>query len=352
MNEITLLRAAAPVAPPLRPAALHAARTALLAEIQATSTARPRRRFRLPGRKVTLRLTFAATAAAAAWTAAVVVAAPDSPSGAPDSVRLVAFAPPMFPLSLQHTPAGMTPAFSGDADAGSFADYRSAEGPDRFMIAVGTAEPDRPRSGEDQPFHATGTDTVSIGGQRVAVIRGWRDQPCEDGVGTCGRLPFAHLSWERRDDQWVTLEGEGRFGRTAPLLAVADSLVDRPQPVTLRVGLAPAGWSTLLYKDGRILILADDADPEQTVSVHLPLPQDVIPPDRLRSQLMGPVGPVRTVTVHGRPAQLVRIDAGGRDKGWYLQGRFADGTTFVVQAPETFTRDQVVAFAEQVTHSG
>ena len=56
------------------------------------------------------------------------------------------------------------------------------------------------------------------------------------------------------------------------------------------------------------------------------------------------------------PADLVgRFAAealrGPRDRGWYLQAQFADGTTFVVQAPESFTQAQVVAVADQVTHT-
>ncbi len=102
---------------------------------------------------------------------------------------------------------------------------------------------------------------------------------------------------------------------------------------------------------GRVLTLVNDAYEQQTLTVHLPLPEDVSPPDQLRSRLMGPVGPLMTVSVQGRPAYLVRIDAGGFDKGWYLQAQFADGTTFVVQAPEAFAEDQVVQFAEQVTHN-
>jgi hypothetical protein len=346
MNEITLLREAGPEAPALSPAARSAARAALLAEIEARPA---RRRPRRPSRKLTLRIGLAATAAAAAWTAAVVVAAPDAAGPAPGGVRLVDFRTPTFPLSLDPAPAGMTPAFSGDADAGSVADYRSADGTDRFSLAVHEDEPDW-LDDEHGQLDVTGTDEVTVDGEAAEVVRGWHDVACEDGLGVCGRVRFADLVWER-DDEWVTLRGEGRYGATDALVAVADSVVDRPQPVTLGVGLAPAGWSVLLYKDGRILTLADDAHPEQTLTVHLPLPEDVVPPEQLRGQLMGPVGPMLTVTVHGRPAQLVRTDNGPRDRGWYLQAQFADGTTFVVQAPEAFTEDQVVAFADQVTHN-
>jgi hypothetical protein len=37
------------------------------------------------------------------------------------------------------------------------------------------------------------------------------------------------------------------------------------------------------------------------------------------------------------------------DSGWYLQAQFQDGTTFVVQAPATFTQEKVLRFAAEVT---
>jgi hypothetical protein len=349
MTEITLLRDAGPEAPALRPQALAVARAALLDEI-ATARDGRRRWVRRPSRKVAVRIGVAATAVAAAWTAAVVIAAPDQAGPPPGSVRLVAFTPPTFPLSLDPVPAGMTPAFSGDADAGSFADYRSADGTDRFTLGVAEDEPDQREEGDG--YDVQDEREVSVHGSDADLVSG-RQVECP-GPGTapaCAWQDFARLTWEESDDRWVTLTGEGRYASAARLVAVADSLVERPQPVTLSVGLAPEGWSVLMYKDGRILVLADDAFPEQTLSVHLPLPAEVVPPDQLLGELMGPVGPVIPVTVHGRAAQLVRIDAGGRDRGWYLQGQFADGTTFVVQTPDSFTEDQVVAFAEQVTHT-
>jgi hypothetical protein len=114
------------------------------------------------------------------------------------------------------------------------------------------------------------------------------------------------------------------------------------------VHLAPAGWSVQAYKDDRILTLVNDDFDQQTVTVHLP--EQPIPADQLLGQLMGPLGQVIDVTVHERPAQLVRID-GDLDGGWYLQAQFPDGTTFVVQAPTAFTQDDVLRFAAEVTYA-
>ncbi|MDQ1663160.1 MAG: hypothetical protein QOJ68_3140 [Blastococcus sp.] len=55
---------------------------------------------------------------------------------------------------------------------------------------------------------------------------------------------------------------------------------------------------------------------------------------------------MRPVTVNGRPAQLVPTA-----NGWFLQAQFPDGTTFVVQAPASFTEADMLAVAEQVRHN-
>ena len=55
--------------------------------------------------------------------------------------------------------------------------------------------------------------------------------------------------------------------------------------------------------------------------------------------------------MQGQPAHVVRTDFGGGHEGWFLQARFPDGTTFVVQAPGSLTRDQVVQVADQVTYT-
>lgn len=110
-----------------------------------------------------------------------------------------------------------------------------------------------------------------------------------------------------------------------------------------------AGWSVYAYKDDRILTLADDEFEQQTLTVSLRAA--AVPADQLLGELMEPVGPVIDVTVDDRPAQLVAIDGGDLDRGWFLQAQFADGQTFVVQAPEAFTQEQVLGLAAQVTYT-
>jgi hypothetical protein len=351
MNDIALVREAAPEAPPLTTDVRNTARAALMAEIDG---ARPRSR-RTPSRKVRWRIGVGVVAVAASWAAAVVIAAPDGPGTPADSVRLVEFSVPTFPLSLDPAPQGLRPAFDGDGDGASTASYHNEDYREGFSVSVGDEEPDL---GADVEGVSLGeVHEFEIDDRSAAVVHGssnWCWGP--DGSETCAPRGFTQLAWERLDGQWVFLEGHGSYDDTTRLVAVAESLVDRPQPAILDVGLAPDGWSIQFYKMGRVLTLVNDAYEAQELSVHVPLPEDVIPADRVRESIMGPIGPQRDVIVNGRPAQLVRVDIGyvvdgHRYEGWYLQAQFPDGTTFVVQAPEAFTQEQVLELAESVTHN-
>ncbi|MDP5185026.1 hypothetical protein QOZ88_20520 [Blastococcus sp. BMG 814] len=354
MNDLTLLREAGPEAPPLSPAARSAARAALLAEIEGPA---PRRR---PRRGLVVRTGVAAVAVAAAWTAAVVIAAPDGPGTPATSVTLVDFEMPTFPLSLEPAPPGLRPAFDGDGDGATIASYDDAAMENGFTVYVGEDAPESTGQGDDGApgYQELDVDAASLGDDEVEVVTYERNWCVEDTATGCvtERRRFAWLSWERRDDQWVSLLGHGDYADAEQLQEVAGSLVDRPQPATLDVGLAPEGWSIRAYKMGRVLTLVNDAYEAQELTVHIPLPEDVIPADEIRESVSGPMGPQLDVTVNGRPAQLVRVDIGyvvdgHRYEGWYLQSQFEDGTTFVLQAPEAFTQEQVLQMAEQVTYN-
>lgn len=337
MNDLALLRDAAPETAAPSTAALLRARAALLAEIAAEG--RPRaRRFRAPSRKAGLRIGVGLTALAAAWSAAVVIAAPDDHAGPPPgSVSLVGFHPPTFPLSLEPAPAGLSPSFSEDPGHVLHAGWSSADGADVVSLRV---TPDEP-------------DLVQPSDEHGVTVRG------RDGVLATEHTPYAEdkvqvsaaLVVEWHDDEWIELTGEGRYAGRQALLAVARTIVDRPQPVPLQVHLAPAGWSVLAYKDDRILTLVDDDYDRLSLNVYLP--DRPTPADRLLTELEGPpVAPVLDVPVNGRPAQLVRLQArDAADNGWFLQAQFPNGRTFVVQAPAAFTKAQVLAFAAQVTYT-
>ena len=329
MNAIQLLREAGPEAPALSTDTRNAARAALMAEIDAA--ARPHR-VRLPSRKVRRRVAIGGVAVAASWAAAVVIAAPDGPRTPADSVRLVAFAPPTFPLSLDPLPAGWDVSFSADPGGVLHAAYGDDASDDGLYVRVSPEEPGQ--------YEVTDTIDVTVAGKDAELVEG-----AQDGL---------HLVWERQDDQWVQLAGYGSWEDADRLVDAAEHLVDRPQAVPLQISVAPEGWSVEGYKDDRILSLANPDFEAQSLSLHVPLPDEVLPADQVRGSIAGPIGPQLDVTVNDRPAQLVRVEGdllvdGHFLEGWYLQAQFADGTTFVVQAPGAFTQEQVLQLAASAT---
>lgn len=285
-----------------------------------------------------LRVGVGLVAAAVTWAGAVVLAAPDPVGPPPTSVTLVAFEPPTFPLSLDPVPAGLVPSSLSAGPGGVLhGGYRSTDGEDRVSLLVTPEEPEQ-HGVED-------TVDVSVRGRDAELVTG-SDVVCGGSGTECVdvRVPYVHVVVEWRDGTWVQLSGDGRYEDADRLLAVAETLVDQPRRVPLQVHLAPSGWVVEAYKDDRVLTLANADFPQQTLTVHLP--EAAIPAEELVGQLMGPVGPLVSVTVGGRPAQLVPTDS-----GWYLQAQFPDGTTFVLQAPEAFTQEQVLAVAAQVTYT-
>jgi hypothetical protein len=338
------------------PASVIAARQ-LVADAQDARTAtRPRRR--MPSRKTTLRLGAALIAVAAAWTTAVIIAPadrparPDDPIATPsgevaaptDGITLVAAEEITFPLSLDPAPEGLTPTFSrvggtayyGDQPLVFSADYSSG-GADRVLVRL---FPEDPRGWGDSGWSVDGevTGTAAVDGAEAEVRRG-------DGYLT--------LLWERPDGRWVQVLGEGAYGRTAAAASVAGSVVDRPQPVGLQFGLAPAGWSLGGYEESRSLDLVSNTDPGQ-------------PP--LRVSLFGGPGygatiddpfegralaaPVEPATIKGLPARVALADgAEGDPDTWLVAGQLPDGPLFLLLAPPVLTREQVLEIAEQVTYT-
>jgi hypothetical protein len=344
VNDVLLLREAGPEAAPLSPAARSAARAALMTEIARGPWRAPHRLWR-PSRAARRRIGVGIAVLAAAYTGAVIVAAPDQPSAPPDSVTLVHFTTPTFPLSLDPAPAGLRPAFDGTGNGSLIADYRDASADHGFTLSVHHDEPDRSEEGAPG-YRSEGSDVVTVAGRRAELSRYSRQWCTGDSALDCPRRSFAVLTWKRHADQWVVIRGDGRYDSPAQLLGVAASLVDRPQPATLSVGLAPAGWSVQGFKMGRVLTLVDHDHEQQTMSIHLPLPAEVLPADKVATSIEAPKGPMRPVTVNGRPAQLVPTA-----NGWFLQAQFPDGRTFVVQAPASFTEADMLAVAEQVRHN-
>ncbi|MET8118032.1 hypothetical protein [Micromonospora sp. NPDC005189] len=330
MNEIALLREHGPDPVPPSEPALAAARSRLMAEIAGTAARRPGRWAR-PGRPAwtprTRLLSLAAVAAIAAAAVAVIGAPPDPPPPAvrpPAGVSLVSFTAPVFPLALDPRPAGLTdPVFSGEPDH-FIAVYLAGDG-GNDDVYLGVWSQDDPRA------HDARARAITIDGRPGELT----ETPQETGS------PSVTVRWQRKPGQWVSVTGNGRLATEATVRALAAALVDRPQEVPLRVGLAPAGWELRFFKDNTILTLGDAGSDDSTRTMSVQLVAG------LESDLMGWVqGAVeeQPVRVNGRAARLVRTE-----EIWFLQAPLPDGTAFNLQAPLSFTPDQVIAIGAQVT---
>jgi hypothetical protein len=168
---------------------------------------------------------------------------------------------------------------------------------------------------------------------------------------------YAELYWRRADGQWVALSGWGdRYGVETALAEVAESIVDRPQPVRLQFRLAPEGWAVSSYESPVHLALVSEADPtslSDRIGVSLQERwRGYTNPDAVL-QGMTDGNPVEEVTVNGQPARLVSVPdhfTEGR-RMWYLAAQFADGLQFLFQAPDTLTREDVLAMAESLSYT-
>lgn len=362
------------------PASVVAARQLVGDAREARTSPRPRRR--RPGRKALLRAGVAVVSIAAAAVTAVIIAPADSVRTPDDGIAtpaskitLVATEQTTFPLSVEPAPPGLVrtlsrsggPTPAGERPAVFTAEYRAADGVG-FTVWTSSRDPredwqyafQKPQD-DYSPDDVVETATVAVGDREADLVRGRYDRPLcryanasptqNDVPGTVCVSAFADLVWERRDGQWVWIRGHDEYAETAAVATAAGSLVDRPVPVDLQLGLAPAGWSVTSYDDGHIGIVSDD-DPDQRVTVTLQEAWRGYTPDNMLDYVEG-LGPVARVTVGGRPAQLGRVEQSWSEarKQWWLAGQFADGTLFFLNAPGTFTQDDVLAVAAQVTYT-
>ncbi len=329
MNEITLLQQHGPDSAPATESVLDSARHRLLTEIADAST-EPRQRWaglhRQHGFQRGRRLAITVIAASALFVFSVVVGgvitAERSSDRPPVAVSLVAFEMPVFPLAFDPMPASLQAPSFNLHDSRFGAGYQDVDGESGVSLSIRDRRP--------RPELELGEDIrpVLVHGQRGEL---WRDHPQNGPL-------FVKVAWEREPGQWVQVTGVGRFGTEAAVLALADTVVERPQEVPLQVGLAPAGWEVFAFKDDRILTLKDE-NSDATMTVHLS--------ERTWSDLLHTVmgaQEVSTVQVNGRAAQLVRAD-----EIWFLQVPLPDGSAFNLQAPLFMTAEQVVAIGEQVT---
>ncbi|WP_448641757.1 hypothetical protein [Geodermatophilus sp. URMC 63] len=142
--------------------------------------------------------------------------------------------------------------------------------------------------------------------------------------------------------------GEGAQADTATLVGLGGSVVDRPQPVGLQFGLAPAGWSVGGYGESRSLDLVSDTDPDSLLRLSLVGPQYAGTLDELLegTPLAGPPEPV---TVQGLPGLLAAVGDAGGPGSWTLAGQLPNGRCFLLLAPQELTREQVLQIGDQVT---
>ncbi|RBY97776.1 hypothetical protein DQ237_02350 [Blastococcus sp. TF02-8] len=369
-------------------------------QLAAESRTAPRRR--RPSRKTFVRAGAGVLVVAAAWTTAVVVdlrperppvvAAPDAqlpaeptplPLDPPGGLTLVAAEAITFPYSLDPAPEGLTPVLSRGGGLEMFgaveplvysARYSSADDPG-FTFTISERDPRVPPPGAQLSPPYTDDEvedrgTTAVAGRPADFTRATLSEPSctyapapptqqQEPEQVCGSA-YAELYWQRADGLWVGLVGWGdRYGSETALVSVGQSIVDRPQPVQLQFGLAPEGWAVSSYESLGNLALVDEADPTNPsarVAVSL-LEQwrgydspDVV----LRGMADG--NPVEELTVKGRSARLVSVpdhfaDLGSGTRMWYLAGEFRDGTGFLLQAPDTLSREDVLAMAEGMSYT-
>lgn len=203
----------------------------------------------------------------------------------------------------------------------------------------------------------TETGTVDVGGRPADFVRGRWDQPSRtyapasplqtDEPAEVCTSSFTDLFWERSESQWLWLSGWDEYADTEYLVAVAESIVDRSQPVDLQLGLAPAGWTLSGYDEEHIAFVdSDDASRRLTAGLVYRWRGETV-----ENAFEGMYsGQEHWVEVNGRRPKLVLVDQGDFDE-WFLAGELEGGALFMVQTPSTFTRGQVVGIAEQVTYS-
>jgi hypothetical protein len=327
----------------------------VIAARQLVDDAREHRRRRRPTRRTLLRIGAAAVAVAAAWTTAVVatgdpstdggrtaIPSPSQPTGTPaDGIRLVAAEEVAFPFSLDPVPEGLTPELSywggvefyGGPVVFSASYYGADPYADPDSVTVSLFEED-PRGLEDW-IEGEPDGAVDLDGTPADVLRD------EDMV---------RLVWQRPDGRWFQAWGGGRYADLDGITAVAETVVDRPQPLGLGFGLAPAGWTVGGYEESRSLDLVSDADPAQ---IPLRVSLQGLPGGSLGLEELfagRPLAvPVEPVAVQGLPALVGRAGDGAGE--WLVAGRIPDGRVFWLLAPPVLTRDQVLQIAEQVTYT-
>jgi hypothetical protein len=389
-------------APAQVPASVLAARQ-LVADAHERGGSVAGRSRRRPPRRVVLRLGGALLAVAAVGIATVVVTSPgkhrapvagpaptagqtQSPPGPvdpPGGLDLVAAEAVTFPYSLDPAPAGLTPELTKAGGISPFGPdpvvWMATFGSDQdagFTFAVASANlREQGGGGLDQhdPDQVRETGSVQVNGISADFVRGQYSTPdCRyapsspaqtDEPGQLCRTSFADLAWRRPDGQWAYVWSEDdAYSNIPALVSVAESIVDRPQPVRLQVGLSPEGWSVSAYENGGLTLISE-TDPSISNRIAVSVQERWRGYDSPRDVLKGMSegNPVEHVTVQGRRAELVSVpdhftgpgfpDREEPRRKWYLAAELPDGVLFLFEAPDTLSREDVLAMAERITYT-
>lgn len=251
-------------------------------------------------------------------------------------VTLVEFTVPVFPLGLPAVPAGVSPRPVYEADGTrtmAFFHYSDATEATAFSVTVRRERP--------APVDHENVDVV----RRPAAVGGvpaeMRTEAGTHADGAPWRLDC--LDWQRRPEQWVSVCRDGSARDDTDLGAIARSLVDDPQRPALRLGVVPAGWTLVAYKDDRILTfedleVGDEPRPRLTAFRQEGFDED-------RPVGLEDPGPVLATVLEGRRAQLVR----GREIV-EVQVELPDGSAAIVHgSADVLTDQQVLDIAAGIT---
>ncbi|GAB2968208.1 hypothetical protein GCM10027076_00470 [Nocardioides montaniterrae] len=275
-----------------------------------------------PARRMPRRLPLLAAAGVAA-AAAVGFAVVPGLSGSDRAIALAPTAPLSFPVTATWLPPSVSPTrFFSYGDLGlQIESFRAGE--DGIAIGVGTSYDTVPPLDHSVPVDINGIEGRAF-----------------DATGDDRSRPEYGIAWQLPDGRIVQVSGGGRFDDPALLERVADSVVERAQPVDLTLSLAPSGWRVTDYQsDDHVTYAdpADDHDQDLSVSIRSSVGADLDDYYRLED--------LHDITVDGRHGVMARLS-----DGWLIETSAADGQAFALMAPTSLTEDQAIQVAAGVRH--